>query len=112
MKIGIDIQDIPRVKNIKPHHMERIFASSELEYITRKNSAPQTMAGLYAAKEAFFKALGTGVQHSKLTSVEIDHDKFGAPYYNLKNTEWVELKTVLSISHSKNTAVAVCLIQN
>jgi len=110
VKIGIDIQDISRIKKIKPDHMARIFSVSELEYIGRKNNSPQTIAGLYSAKEAFFKALGAGVQHSKLSQVEIGHDEFGAPKFNLKGSDWAELNTSLSISHTKNTAVAVCVI--
>ena len=113
MKIGIDIQDIRELGN-----KERIFSHTELEYIASKGvHSQQTAIGLYCAKEAFFKALGTGIQHSKLVNVEILHNEQGAPYYNIKDTTLLDndtgemdFTTTLSISHTKNSAVAVCII--
>ena len=108
MKIGIDIQEVREFQN-----MERIFSNAELEYINSKGiHARQTATGLYCAKEAFFKALGTGIQLSKLPLVEILHAKQGAPYYNIKDKTLMSdgLHTSLSISHTKTTAVAMCII--
>ena len=111
MKVGLDIQDISRIKRLPPERMVRIFSARELLYIQTKNSA-QTVAGLFCAKEAFFKALGCGVKHNKLTDVEILHDECGAPYYNILDDELKNLapNTTLSISHTKNTAAAVCVV--
>ncbi|MCL2756146.1 MAG: holo-ACP synthase [Firmicutes bacterium] len=113
MQIGIDIQDVKRMKQLSNAHLERIFSASEREYIISKNNAPQTIAGLYAAKEAFFKALGTGVMHSKLNLIEIKHTEQGAPFLNIQDAELGEkIKySTLSISHTKDTAVAVVIIE-
>ena len=112
MKIGIDIQDIERVTKLNPDKMQRIFSFSELEYIESKNNSSQTIAGLYCAKEAFFKALGCGVQLGKLNLIEILHDDCGAPYYNIVDNELKNKisNAIVSISHTKSTAVAVCVI--
>jgi phosphopantetheine--protein transferase-like protein len=101
MKIGIDIVEIERFAGFK---YPDIFSAAELEYIQDKNNPPETTAGLYAAKEAYFKATGTGIIKSKLPEIEIAHDQNGKPYYRNNPT------ASLSISHTKTTAVAVCII--
>ena len=105
MQVGIDIQDIEPVKRfIGTNKMTRIFTASELEYIAKKAHSPLTVAGMFCAKEAFFKALGTGIDIKKLLEVEIRHTPLGAPYYSN------DPSAILSISHTKTTAVAVCII--
>ena len=42
---------------------------------------PDTIAASYAAKEAFSKALGTGVRGFSLTEVSVLRDSLGAPYF-------------------------------
>ena len=101
MKIGIDIVDCARVDGLVS---EKVFAPGELSYICAKNKALETIAGLYAAKEAYFKAVGTGIIKSKLPSIEIAHDAKGCPYYVH------DRNTTLSISHTATAAVAVCII--
>ena len=106
MTIGIDIQDVKEFK--KP---DRFFTQSERNYIAEKS--PETASGIFCAKEAFFKSIGTGIQKSQLLNVEILHTESGAPYIVLHG----ELKEKygthniqLSISHTKTTAVSVCII--
>ena len=101
MNIGIDIVDCERVSGLIN---KKIFNESELQYIAKKNNALPTVAGLYAAKEAYFKAKGTGIIKSQLTEVVVGHRVDGQPYY--VNDE----KASLSISHTSTTAVAVCII--
>ena len=99
MKIGIDIVDVDRVIP------RQVFSNRELEYIHGKGiTADQTAAGLFAAKEAYFKALGTGMQLSQLSQIEVRHDELGAPYYSNN------LNATLSISHTEKVAVAVCIL--
>ena len=108
MKIGIDIQDTAPFKRlVGTPKMGRMFSAYELEYLATKNFAPQSMAGLFSAKEALFKALGTGIQKSKLSQYEVLHDKNGMPHFDVEG-----LKLSLSISHTKTTAVSVVIIEN
>ncbi|MDR0384188.1 MAG: holo-ACP synthase [Christensenellaceae bacterium] len=102
LSIGIDIEEVSRFEQLD--NAEKIYSSGELEYIEAKNFAADTIAGIFCAKEAYFKAIGTGVQLNKLKKVEIGHDRFGAPYY--KNDKDAHL----SIAHTKESAVAVCVI--
>ena len=70
----------------------------------------QTLAGLFAAKEAFFKAMGTGIC-TALTEVEILHTPEGQPCYRLRDKAgnlaagWT---LCLSITHEEGMAAAVC----
>lgn len=101
MNIGIDIVDCERVAGLIN---EKIFSPDELKYIELKHNNLATVAGLYAAKEAYFKAKGTGIIKSQLPKVAVGHRVDGQPYY--QNDE----KALLSISHTATTAVAVCII--
>ena len=101
MNVGIDIAEIERFANAGIH---RAFSKDEMEYIKSRPNMAETMAGLFCAKEAYFKALGTGILKSKLPAVEIAYDKNGRPFY--RN----DPNAVLSISHTKTTAVAVCIM--
>ena len=70
------------------------------------------MAGIFAAKEAFFKALGTGFRQGKWTDVEVVHDSYGAPFLQLSGVHArlaVQRSAhvpALSISHDGAYAIA------
>ena len=101
MNIGIDILECDRVANIIN---AKIFSAGELAYIESKGRALPTVAGLFAAKEAYGKAKGTGIIKSELPKIEIGHHANGQPYY------LHDPQAVLSISHTNTTAVAICII--
>jgi len=115
--IGIDIQEVERLENYanNPERMERMFTRRELDYISRKGHAIETIAGMFCAKEAFFKAIGSGINISQLLEIEIWHHKSGAPYYSLspaiiKQNNLSTARINLSISHTKKVAIAMCQI--
>jgi phosphopantetheine--protein transferase-like protein len=116
MQIGIDIQEVdPFNRFIGTNKMERIFSARELEYINKKKFAPETVAGMFCAKEAFFKAIGKGISINQLTQVEVRHNQLGAPFYDIsadirKQNGLGSAKLSLSISHTKVAAVAVCIL--
>lgn len=116
MQVGIDIQDTDTLKRfLDTPKMKRIFTAREMEYIDTKNYSPETVTGLWCAKEAFFKALGEGVGVSQLLDLEVKHTMAGAPYYSIGSKLITKhflstAKVALSISHTKSTAVAVCII--
>ncbi len=101
MNIGIDIIECERVGGIVN---EKVFSTEELTYIKQKKCALPTIAGLFAAKEAYFKAKGTGIIKSKLPEIVVGHDKNGRPFFVNDS------HAVLSISHTETVAVAVCII--
>ena len=62
--IGLDICGIDRMAQQldNTHFLQRILTKEEIAYLrSRGASAADTLAGLYAAKEAIVKALGCGI---------------------------------------------------
>ena len=114
--IGADIVDIFRfekhAKNLESKFCKRVFAPAELEYLKSRKAA--SMAGLFAAKEAVAKALGTGFRGFSPNQIEVKHDELGAPYVVLhgKAKEIAkDAKILVSISHTKIAAIAVACKQ-
>ena len=112
--IGVDIVEIARfdkyVKSLETRFCERVFTLNELEYLKTKKAA--SMAGLFAAKEAVAKALGTGFRGFYPHDIEIQHSESGAPHvvFHGKAKQLAhEAKILISISHTKTLAVAVAL---
>ena len=117
MFIGIDIIEADRFADMDTSKLLRMFSQREIEYFRQKNYAPESIAGLFCAKEAFFKALGTGVlSPESFMEVEVLHQISGAPYYKftpkiLANYKMLSTaKIQLSISNTKKLSVAVCII--
>ncbi len=119
--IGIDIIEIERIEHAINKNgdtfISRIFTKQEIAYCQKKNDACPFFAGHFAAKEAILKALGTGLRQISWQDIEINHDALGKPYavfsttiqQNLKNSA---ITTVhISISHSRNYAVAQAVIE-
>jgi holo-[acyl-carrier protein] synthase len=116
MYLGVDIIDSERFEGVEDDRISRIFTPREIQYVRAKNLAAETVAGMFSAKEAFFKAVGTGIIPSQILDLEILHDQFGAPYYRFTSniiSSYRFLSTAkvrLSISTTKHSAIAVCLI--
>lgn len=115
--IGTDIIEIDRVRRAveKKHFRERVFTAIEQSYCDSKNiNSAASYAARFAGKEAFFKALGTGIVTS-LTDVEIINYHNGQPHIILhgRAAELIDddVKIHLSLSHSKNYATAVCVLE-
>lgn len=111
--IGTDIVDISTLTKIQekqPKFAQRIL--SELEYqqyqqFKSKKRQIEFLAGRYAAKEAFVKALGTGIsQGINFQEIVISNNSQGAPQILCQND-----KVWLSISHHVTQAVAMVVIE-
>lgn len=101
MKIGTDIVKISRMeKSLKSKSfLEKVFTENEREYCKKIES----FAGVFASKEAYFKALGTGIK-LPLNQLEVLHDEHGKPYLNgIENSD-------LSISHDGDYAIATVIL--
>jgi holo-[acyl-carrier protein] synthase len=113
--IGIDIIEISRFeRKDTPAFLKRCYTENEILYM--EGSGAQTAAGLFAAKEAVVKALGTGFRGFWPRDVEICHDEAGKPYVKLHGkAEQIALEfnaghIMVSITHNKTTAAAVAAI--
>ncbi|MEB6550527.1 holo-ACP synthase [Heyndrickxia sporothermodurans] len=111
--IGIDIIEIDRIHQLRtrqPRFPEKILTESELElYLELKESRKsEYLAGRFAAKEAFSKAMGTGIgKELSLQDMEIMVDNNGKPYFRKPHEKGVHL----SITHSKQFAAAQVVIE-
>lgn len=83
--IGIDLCEISRMQQLLEagHSLRRMFTADEEAFIRAKGiTAAQTMAGMFAAKEAVLKAFGTGLT-VPLTDIVIVHTSLGQPVAEL-----------------------------
>ena len=117
--IGNDIIEIERVEKaiLKEGFKNKVYTQKELENIEKRGNRTETYAGIFSAKEAISKAIGTGVREFSLADLEILNNDLGKPYVVvsekldkiLKNKkENYQIK--ISISHSKKYATAIAII--
>lgn len=111
--LGTDIVEIARIKRIEEKDnrlSKRILSDAEQEYyMTLKSAARsvQYLAGRYAVKEAYSKALGTGIGvHISFKDIICLNDVNGKPY--LTN----DRGALVSISHTDTYATATVIIQD
>ena len=87
--IGTDIVKISRIKRIlkKKSFKSKIFNLSEISKCQKTKKFYNCYAKRYAAKEAFSKALGTGIAKGiSFNEIIVKNDKNGKPHINLQNT--------------------------
>ena len=117
--IGNDIIEIERIEKaiLKEGFKNKVYTQRELENIEKRGNRTETYAGIFSAKEAISKAIGTGVREFSLTDLEILNDDLGKPYVVvsekldkiLKNKK-EDYQIEISISHSKKYATAMAII--
>ena len=112
--VGLDLCEISRMEkdDVRARLLRRCFTEAESAYIvSRGASAAQTMAGVWAAKEAALKALGVGLA-LPMTDIEVLHTPTGQPCYHMmgKAAELADGgRFHLSITHEGSMAAAVCV---
>ena len=121
MYIGIDIVEISRIKKLterKNSQLERFFTAKELSYCrSRGTQESASLAGIFSAKEAFVKALGTGFRFGRWTEIEIGHNEWGAPVLHVTGTyeqlcqERKIQNMAVSISHCRTYAIAQVVLE-
>lgn len=106
MRIGIDLAQVSRFERLIQNRafVERVFHPSEI-----RDSRPEHLAGVFAAKEAFFKALGLS---PRWLDLEVAEERDGKP--SVKAAAGLGLDGLLtfdvSIAHEGDYAVAVVVI--
>ena len=109
MKNGIDLVQINRFEELKTNQrfMNNIFTIDELNYIRESNYNNSTIAGMFAAKEAFLKAIKKGINNYPLKNIEIIHDDNNCPEILLHNElKLLNFNIIVSISHEGEYAIA------
>ena len=118
--IGTDIVSVERIKKSlkKKNFINRIFNEKEILKCKKINNINNCYAKRYAAKEAFSKALGTGISNGiNFNEIVILNKKSGKPYVNIigqtkktLNKKFKRKKTKISLSLSDEKKYAVAFV--
>jgi holo-[acyl-carrier protein] synthase len=120
--IGIDLVEVSRVDALVARHgdraLRRIFTAAEVERCSLARSPSESLAARFAAKEAFFKAVGTGWGSGLAwTEVEVVSTPSGAPEVRLSGAaerlarERGVSRIHLSLTHTDALASAYLLLE-
>jgi holo-[acyl-carrier protein] synthase len=119
--VGIDLVDVDRIADKiskEAGFRELVFSPGEIGYCETKRNKFEHYAARFAAKEAFFKALGTGwPEGTAFNEVEIIGNESGRPTLVLLGNTGIALanlkivKILVSLSHIKTMASAVVIIE-
>ena len=120
---GVDIVDNKRIeKAIKKNKkfIYKVFSTNEIENSKKKYNKTNYFAKRFAAKEAFLKALGTGVSNGiSLKDISVKNNKYGKPsiIINDKLKKFImhkfktkNIKIFLSLSDEKENSIAFVII--
>ncbi len=119
---GIDIIEVERIADKigkEQGFRELVFSAAEITYCEKATNKYQHYAARFAAKEAFFKAMGTGwADGTSFNEIEITHNENGKPLLVLTGATatWAKQKRVgnisVSLAHVKEMATAVVIIES
>ncbi len=121
--IGTDVVENQRIKNsIKnKKFIKRVFSKKEINLSKKYKNKLNYFSKRFAAKEAFAKAIGTGIRNGlNFSDISILNDKLGKPELHLmdklnkilKNRfKSKKIETFLSLSDEKNYSIAFVIIQ-
>ena len=120
--LGIDLCEIARIEAAirkNDGFLPRYYTDEERAYLTaRGNAAARSAAAMFAAKEAFLKALGVGLGGGlAMADVGVTHDERGCPGYRLSPKALEALQGAgartahLSLTHDAGMAAAVCVLE-
>ena len=107
--IGTDIVSIKRIKlSLKnKNFIERIYNYQEVLKCKKAINQHNCYAKRFAAKEAFSKALGTGISNGiNFNEIIILNNKSGKPYINLKGET---KKKIIKMFKQKKTKISLSL---
>lgn len=118
--IGIDVVYVKRMKRWRevPGLLQRYFHPEELSAsMERGNSVDLSLAARFAAKEAFGKALGTGLEGITLKDVMVKNRHNGKPEIHVSDTALEALKRSgavhihVSLTHERDNAIAMVVLE-
>ena len=119
--IGVDVVHVHRMTRWRkiPGLLERYFNPEELSEIRSKGgSVDLSLSARFAAKEAFGKALGTGLAGIVLKDIKVKNKHNGQPEIIVSGTALEALKLCgaarihLSLTHERDNEIAMVVIEN
>ncbi|WP_027966590.1 holo-ACP synthase [Halomonas halocynthiae] len=121
--IGTDVARIARFERAVARHGERFIArilgTAERRDFAERGQPPAFLAKRFAAKEAFVKALGTGLRHGiSWQEIQVSNDALGRPVLVLSGKAQESATaagvnvTHLSLSDETDVAIAFVVLEN
>lgn len=121
--VGVDLARIDRFEKFLAGRrlalIERVFTVEEREYSLAKRFPAPHLAVRFAAKEAFLKALGTGLRMGiRWQDVSVERDELGCPSLKIVGraaellVERGGRRTHLSYSHDGEYGVATVILED
>ena len=110
---GIDIEELASIQEAverKDSFAQRVLTAKELERFTglKGRRKIEYLAGRWSAKEAFAKAMGTGIGKLGFQDLEVLNNERGAPYFSKSPFSG---KVWLSISHTNQFVTASVILE-
>ena len=110
---GIDIEELASIQNAvekRKGFAQRVLTDKEMERFASLKGRRQIeyLAGRWSAKEAFSKAMGTGVGKLGFQDLEVLNNERGAPYFSKSPFSG---KVWLSISHTNQVVTASVILE-
>jgi len=120
--IGTDIVAIERFQRFVDENntalLNRLFTEHERDYCSALKNGAASYAARFAAKEAFLKALGTGLRDGiSWHDVEVVNDRLGKPELILTGKAMERFlaeglcNAFLTLAHDSGTAVATVILE-
>ena len=114
--VGIDSVEINRIEKAmkNPRFCQRVFGEAENSLLAMRGFSAESAAACFCAKEAFSKAMGTGIRGFRLCEVELLRDELGAPYLKLSGNALKMalekgLRFSVSVTHTKELATVIVI---
>jgi holo-[acyl-carrier protein] synthase len=118
--IGLDVEEIERFRKrskVLTRLLDTVFSATERSYFFSNGEKMETLAGIFAAKEALVKALSQLTnQEFSVYDFEILHKKSGTPFPSPRNKRAKKIldgtNVSVSISHTKEFAFSVAIAES
>lgn len=118
--IGVDVVHVRRIAHwlTVDGLPQRFFHPDELtSALSRGQGAALSLAARFAAKEAFGKAIGTGLRGIRLADIRVLNNHNGKPDMHLYGTALEKFKALgcstihLSLTHESDNAIAMVVLE-
>ena len=115
--IGMDIIELDRIRRIverQPGFIKRILTLTEIEKFTTlsKERKVEFLAGRFAVKEAYSKAIGTGIgEEVSFQDIEVINDERGKPIIHRLKESLDAITIHVSITHTRQYAAAQVILE-
>ncbi len=115
--IGLDIIELDRIRRIverQPGFIKRVLTINEIEKFVAlsKERKVEFLAGRFAVKEAYSKALGTGIgEEIGFQDIEVINDERGKPRITILKDSSTTTNILVSITHTRQYAAAQVILE-